>query len=56
MPLRRFALHAAGGYRGRDCGDNFVRELVERFEAGDSHAFSMEALSFDTGSDARAGF
>jgi hypothetical protein len=31
MSLCRFALRAAGGYRGRDGGDDFVRELLEAF-------------------------
>jgi hypothetical protein len=31
MALRRFALGAAAGYRGRDAGETFARDLMRYF-------------------------
>ena len=31
MALRRFALAAVGGYRGRDAGESFARDFISCF-------------------------
>ncbi|MBZ0119590.1 MAG: hypothetical protein K8H88_21545, partial [Sandaracinaceae bacterium] len=54
MALRKFALGAAGGYRGRDGGETFARDLIECFwpaagEQGEGPVFSHAVAVVDGG-------